>query len=281
MTQILNEVKRSQSLSKSKSGDKYVWWNRLLGDNRHERRLHQKVSRATANYNKLDMNKLFKDDILDVNIEVKGETDTYLVKISFVGFLDNYQKIYNDKNTIKLRDVSRALTMAFNQEDVFFYCDCPDWQYRQAYWSTQTGTNAGPAETRPSNITNPHDTKGGMCKHVAMVMSNNSWIMKVASVIRNYILYMQKRMPDLYYKVIYPALYGEEYTEEPMQMDINDITGDERILGSSEDDIDTSNKWAKIKTQFKPGNKYRFTPNEEQDEIPGQKTFNFDNEISD
>jgi len=280
MTQILNEVKRSQSLNKSKHGDNYVWWNRLLGNNRHERRLHQKVSRTTANYNKLDMNKLFKDDILDVNIEVKGETDTYTVKISFSGFLNNFQKIVKDRDSIKLRDVSRALTMAFNQEDVFFHCSCPDWQYRQAYWATQTGTNAGPAETRPSKITNPNDTKGGMCKHVAMTMSNNSWIMKVASVIRNYIMYMEKKMPDLYYKVIYPALYGEEYTEEPLQMDINDITGDERILDTSEDDIDTSNKWAKTKTQFKPGNKYRFTK-EDSEEIPGQKTFDFDSEISD
>ena len=281
MTQILNEVKRSQSLSKSKGGDKYVWWNRLLGDNRHQRRLHQKVSHSVANYNKLNMNKLFKDGILDVNIEVKGETDNYLVRISFAGFLDNFQRIAKDRDNIKLRDITRALTQAFNSDDVFFNCNCPDWKYRQAYWASRNNTIAGDPEVRPSNITNPNDTKGGMCKHVAMVMSNNSWIMKVASVIRNYILYMQKNMPDLYYKVIYPALYGEDYSEEEQQLDIYDVTGEEPELGSSEDEIDTSNKWAKTKTQFKPGNKYRFKPSEEDEEIPGQKSFNFDSEISD
>lgn len=421
MTQILNEVKRSQSLQKSKGGDKYVWWNRLLGDNRHERRLHQKVSRSVANYNKLNMNKLFKEDILDVNIEVRGETDTYTVRMSFLGFLDNFKKVNTaeDSSTVKLRDITRALTMSFNQEDVYFRCNCPDWClhpsteikllnnevytvadlmtkyqageelwvystdeqgdfkpgkvtdvwisgytselievtldngrsivttpnhrymlrdgsyleaekleigqslmplyskivsveriesaeaipvydisvetynnfyvdagvvlhncYRQGYWATKNGTIVGEPETRPSDITNPHDTKGGMCKHVAMVMSNNSWLQKVASVIRNYILYMQKHMPDLYYKVMYPALYGREYDE--VQMDLDDITGNERELGSEESDIDVSNKWAKTKSQFKPGNEYRYRPvSKDDDEIEGQKRFDFDSEISD
>lgn len=708
MTQILNEVKRSQSLNKSKGGDKYIWWNRLLGNNRHERRLHQKVSRSVANYNKLNMNKLFKDGILDVNIEVKGETDDYLVRISFAGFLDNFQQIVKDKENIKLNDIIRALTKAFNSDDVFFNCNCPDWClhpdtkikllngevypisdiltkfknkeelwvcsvdelgdfkpgkvsdvwvsgytsemievtldngekiittpnhkymlrdgsyleanklevgqslmplyfkinkkgyedvkknsiiyptifnsvyktvsenclnleieeakirsgeeniaihhsdfnklnnypsnlkpmgvnehwkyhythlyesgvfdkwqeggrkywstkearekqansmrntmanyyaneteeqkqsryskiytdqwkrkignsnkkiwenyteeeyenrclinkqsnikskekrqkkvseswknmsekeykqrcindgmgvkrawkkhpekfltekrvtmyknkeiqkkrlisrvagifqkmiadgvelseemyaiyrkkdrgpkwstyfdsfeecksilginhtiidinyivydteipvydlsvdkynnfyidagvilhncYRQAYWASRNNTIAGDPEVRPSNITNPNDTKGGMCKHVAMVMSNNSWIMKVASVIRNYVMYMKQKMPDLYYKVIYPALYGEEYSEEEQQMDIYDVTGEEPELDTSEDELDTTNKWAKTKSQFKPGNKYRIKPNRDSDEIEGQKTFDFDSEISD
>ena len=281
MTQILNEVKRSQALSKSKSGDKYVWWNRLLGDNRHQRRLHQKVSHSVSNYNKLNMNKLFKDGILDVNIEVRGETDNYLVRISFAGFLDNFQRIAKDRDNIKLRDITRALTQAFNSDDVYFNCQCADFKYRHAYWASKNGMIAGDPEVRPSDITNPNDTKGGMCKHIAMVMSNNSWIMKVASVIRNYVMYMQKNMPDLYYKIIYPALYGEEYSEEEQQLDIYDVTDEEPELDSSEDELDTSNKWAKTKTQFKPGNKYRFKPSEEEDEIPGQKSFDFDSEISD
>lgn len=281
MTQILNEVRRSQSLNKSRGGDKYVWWNRLLGNNRHERRLAQKVSRSVSNYNKLNMNKLFKDGILDVNIEVRGETDTYLVRISFAGFLDNFARIAKDRDNVRLRDVSRALTQAFNSDDVFFNCNCADWKYRQAYWASKNNTIAGDPETRPSNITNPNDTKGGMCKHVAMVMSNNSWIMKVASVIRNYVMYMQKNMPDLYYKVIYPALYGEEYSEEEQQMDIYDVTDEEPELDTSEDELDTTNKWAKTKSQFKPGNKYRFKPSKDEDEIEGQKTFDFDSEISD
>ena len=169
----------------------------------------------------------------------------------------------------------------FNNEDIYFRCTCPDWQYRQGYWATKNGTIVGEPETRPSNITNPHDTKGGMCKHVAMVMSNNSWIMKVASVVRNYIIYMQKHMPDLYYKVIYPALYGEEFTGEPLQMDIADVTGDERDLASGEDELDIANKWALTKTQFKPGNEYRYKPTHDNDGMEGQKSFNFDSEISD
>ena len=282
MTQILNEVKRSQSLNKSKSGRNYADWNQLLGKNRHERRLHQKVSRSVANYNKLNMNKLFKDGILDVNIEVKGETDDYLVRISFAGFLDNFQQIVKDKENIKLNDIIRALTKAFNSDDVFFNCSCPDWKYRQAYWASKNGTIAGDPEVRPNRFdwTNKNDDMGGMCKHVAMVMSNNSWIMKVASVIRNYVMYMKQKMPDLYYKVIYPALYGEEYSEENQQMTIDDVMGTEPELDTSEDELDTTNKWAKTKTQFKPGNKYRIKPTRDEDEIEGQKTFDFSRDIS-
>lgn len=290
MTQILNEVKRSQSLNKSKRGKEYADWNQLLGKNRHERRLHQKVSHSVTNYNKLNMNKLFKDGILDVNIDVKGETDDYTVRISFAGFLDYFQKNVSDKTTIKLRDVSRALTQAFNSDDVYFHCDCPDWKYRHAYWAIQNNVNASVdfdadelshAPNGPvPKITNPNDDKGGMCKHVAMVMSNNSWIMKVASVIRNYSIYMKQKMPDLFYKVIYPALYGEKYSEQDQQMDIYDVTGEEPELDTSEDELDTTNKWAKTKSQFKPGNKYRFKSNSEE-EIPGQKTFDFDSVVSD
>jgi len=38
------------------------------------------------------------------------------------------------------------------------------------------GGIAGEMETRPSNITNPDDTKGRGCKHVQAVLTNNSWL---------------------------------------------------------------------------------------------------------
>ena len=152
------------------------------------------------------MNKLFKDNILDVNIEVVGETDTYLVTMSFGGFLDNlHDELKNDTDVIDLRKISRALTRSFNSDNVYVHCTCPDWKYRFAYWMTVDDINAGEPESRPSDITNPNNTKGTGCKHVLRVLSNNTWIIKVASVINNYIQYMEKHMQRLYSDIIYPA----------------------------------------------------------------------------
>jgi len=38
------------------------------------------------------MNKFFKDNILNVNIQVKGETNDYLVRMSFGGILDGIKE---------------------------------------------------------------------------------------------------------------------------------------------------------------------------------------------
>jgi hypothetical protein len=54
------------------------------------------------------MNKLFKQDILTVDIHVKGETDDYEVKISFGGFLE-ILKDQLDKLSARLDNVVTAL----------------------------------------------------------------------------------------------------------------------------------------------------------------------------
>ena len=89
------------------------------------------------------------------------------------------------------------------------------------------------------------DNKGAACKHVLLVLSNNTWLIKVASVITNYINYMQKNMPDLYSKVIYPAIFEKEYnpmSEYNMEDEIELERADEEPLDSDEDTIDISNK---------------------------------------
>ena len=76
---------------------------------------------------------------------------------------------------------------------------------------------------------------------------------------------MEKNKQNLYSKIIYPAIYEEEY-EEPVQQSMFD---DEEDIEDS--DIDIANKYARTKTQFKPGNKYRYQkqerPIEGQEEI--------------
>lgn len=271
----LHEDSRSQLLSKSKKADNYAPNNQMFGKNRYERRLRSRVSHSVKDYNSINMNRLFKDNILDVKVSVQGETNDYVVKISFGGFLDNlHRELDRNNDELNLRVVSRALSSSFNSDNVYIFCNCPDWKYRMGYFATKNSITSGDPELRPSKITNPNDTKGPGCKHSLLVISNNSWLLKVASVIFNYINYMEKHYAKLYADIIYPAIYEKEY-EEPVQLDMFDDEENPELL-DDEDTIDTSNKYARTKNQFKTGNEYRFKPSDKID-----KQLDFDSLLDD
>lgn len=139
--------------------------------------------------------------------------------------------------------------------------NCEDWKYRQAYWATQKNYNAGEPETRVSDITNPNDTKGSGCKHVMLVLSNMDWIMKVCSVINNYIKYAKQSMQRLYADYIFPKIYGVNYNKA-VQLSLFD-TDD---FDSSPLTIDDANRLGRKSGQFKTGNPYRFKKQEKPDE---------------
>ena len=123
--------------------------------------------------------------------------------------------------------------------------------------------------------TNPNNDKGKACKHVLLVLNNLNWLIKVTSVIFNYVNYMKKHYERLYADVIYPALYEKEY-EEPVQLDL-DIDNKGNQLDTDTDTIDTSNKYARSKNQFQKGNQEgnRFISNSDEKEI------NFDDLLND
>ena len=455
---ILNEDSRNKLLNKSKSSVK--------GKQRFNRRQKSKVANNVRQYNSIDMNKLFKEDILTVNISVKGETDDYTVKISFGGFLDILKDlIQGDTKELNLRNITRALITGFNKDDVYIYCsclhpsteiklldgrvvdmptmkklfdsgetlyvystdekgdfkpglvekvwitkqtkdfikvtldngeeilttpdhlymlrdgsyqmaenlivgqslmsmyfsdksgyetvkfnstgkyhstynvvanelkstlieeasiraqeqqdkamkydeavsyfelnhkivkierlqleetpvydikvkdwhnfvvnsgivlhNCPDYHYRFGYWNTVKDLTSGEPEDRPSNITNPRDDLGSGCKHILLVLNNNSWLMKVASVINNYIKYMEKHYQKLYADIMFPAIFGRDY-EEPVQLSIDDIDSD-NTLHTDSDTLDIANKYNQDRTRFQKGNTQgiRFAPKEENDD---------------
>ena len=249
---ILKEDSRSQLIQRSKRGDNYASDNRFKGRNRYERRLQSRISHSVSTYNSIDMNKLFKDNILDVDILVNGETDDYLVKMSFAGFLDylhNQLKVSN--NEFNVRTVTRALISSFNSDQVYIHCDCEDFKYRFAYWATKNNIDSIKGE-QPSNgkgIANPDDKLGAGCKHILLVLSNNTWLNKVATVIINYVKYMEKHNQKLYADIIYPAIYQRPYGDD-VQLDM--FSDDE--LATDETDIDTANKYAREKGRFQKGN---------------------------
>lgn len=249
---ILNEDSRSQLIQRSKKGAEYKG-DKSKGKNRYERRLHSRISHSVATYNNIDMNRLFKDNILDVSVVVQGETDDYLVRMSFGGFLDYLHNQLNQNNKkFDTRTITRALVSAFNSDQVKIHCNCPDWKYTMAFWATKNDIDSVENEQNSNGkwIRNPDDTKGAGCKHSLLVLSNNTWLMKVASVIRNYVNYMEKHNEKLYADVIYPAIYQQPYDE--LQLSIFDTNDDN--LASDEDTIKASNKYARTKNQFKKGN---------------------------
>lgn len=247
--QRLTEDSRGKLLSKSKQTDK--------GFQRFKRRVKSRVANSVKQYNAIDMNKLFKDDILTVDVNVKGETDNYTVKISFGGLLELIREQIEKIGKLDYKAVTRALIIGFNKDDVYISCSCPDWQYRFAYFATRNEITSGDPELRPSDITNPDDNLGSACKHVLLVLSNTSFLLKVSSVIYNYINYMEKHYQKLYADIIYPAIYGKDY-EEPVQLDMFD----DNTLETDTDTIDKSNQYAVDKTRFQKGNTQgvRFAP---------------------
>lgn len=392
--QILIEDSRAKLIGQSKSSQK--------GMQRYNRRVKSRVANTVKQYNSIDMNKLFKEDILTVNINVNGETDDYIVRISFGGFSDLIQEeIKRGGDKLDLRTIIRALVKGFNQEDVYVHCsclhpdtkiklldgtcptvedmkkrfdngeklyvysvdkngdfipgvvedvfitketsdfikvtldngeeilttpehrymlrngeweeaqnlvegqplmpvhkvvkiervtlgntpvydisvkdhhnfcvdagvilhNCDDFRYRFNYWATRDDINSGTPEFRPSNITNPDNSLGSACKHILLVLNNNAWIIKVASVINNYIKYMTKNYEKLYADIIYPSVYGKKYTGA-VQTKMFD---DEKEIATDTGEIDKAIEYGKKSAQFQKGNKqgYKFVSNKDKDQ---------------
>lgn len=272
MIQQLNEDKRVQLLSQSKSGEK-----ERDGKTRYQKRVKSRVRSNVSQLNRINFNQLFKYNIITLELEVDGETDTYTVSISFGGFLDELHKqLKQTNNILSLRPIIRALLNSFNNDNVYIRCSCPDFRYRHAFWASKNNIIVGDKENRPSDITNPNNTLGAGCKHILLVLSNTSWVIKLASVIFNYINYMEKHYKKLYSDVIYPVIYQKKY-EEPVQLDIDSLDKDE--LEASSETVDKSNTYARDKNKFKKGNPYRFQPKNKPDKNQlNMSIFNDENE---
>ena len=246
----LREDKRAQLMAKGQSGEK-----EKDGQTRYQKRVKSKIASSNKEFNQIDMNKLFRDDILTVNIPVVGETNNYLVTFSFSGFLEKlHNEIETNGNVLALKTVLRAIVNSFNTDDVYIRCNCEDFRYRFSYWGTRNNTITGEKELRPSDITNPDDRLGSGCKHIMLCLSNTGWCIKVAAVVKNYIEYMEKHLHSMYAKVIYPAIWQKPY-EDPVQMSMFD---DDDLL-TDKDTIDRANVAARQKGRWEQGNQYRFT----------------------
>lgn len=247
----LVEDTRTLLVAKSRSTGPYK--NKMRGKNRFERKKHSRIAKTVKQYNKIDMNKLFKEDILEVAIPVTGETDNYTVNIRMEGIVAEIAKnIKNNKNKLEYRTIVQSITKIFNTGNIFVKCSCPDYKYRFAHWNIVNNVSVDDSSKDPGpgkGIRNPKDQLGRGCKHVLLVLANGDWVMKVASVINNYIHYAEKKLQKPFLKLIFPKLYGIP-ADEMIEQDLID---DEKYLDSSEGLIDAINEYGKQRGQYRPG----------------------------
>ena len=215
------------------------------------------------------MNNFWKNDELTFGVKVVGETNEYVVTISFKDILNKIQrKIHDNKQLLEFKCIYDALIQAINNGDVKISCTCPDYQYRLKYWNSQNGDEAGEKETRASDKTNPENTKGPACKHILAVLNNVEWLNKIASVINNYANYCKDNMQYNYSKFIFPKLYGMNY-DKAVQMVLDDYDENGEIkdeLQSDESIINLSNALGRDRGKFKKGSNKNMASKKNQEE---------------
>ena len=125
-SELLLEDTRNMLVNKSRGAGTYKDTSR--GKNRFERKKYSSVGKTVKQYNKIDMNKLFKEDILEVSIPVVGEHDSYTVSIKMEGVVKEIaNNIKNNKNQLEYRTIIQALTKVFNSSNIWVKCTCADY----------------------------------------------------------------------------------------------------------------------------------------------------------
>lgn len=248
---MLLEDSRTVLINKSRNAGEYK--HKEHGKNRFERKKLSKVATTVKEYNKIDMNKLFKEDTLEIGIPVIGETDSYTVTIKFEGVIAEIAKnIKNNQNKLEYRTIIQSLTKVFNTGNVYVKCTCPDYTYNFAHWNIINNVSVDDTSKDPGpgrNIKNPKDDKGRGCKHVLLCLANLDWMMKVASVINNYIHYAEEKLQKPFLKVIFPKLYGIPADEMVEQ----DLIDDDKYLDSSAGLIDAINAYGRNRGKYAKG----------------------------
>lgn len=242
---IINEATKNELVAKSRNTGDYK--DKRFGKNRFERRNRSKISNTTKEYNKINMNQLFKNDQLEVIIPVIGETDNYTVTLRFDGVIKELSKaLKNNKNIFEYKLIIQAITRVFNTTNVYIKCSCPDFKFTFAHWDIVNNISVDDSAQDPGpgkGIRNPNDDKGKGCKHTLLVLENTDWIMKVSNVIFNYIKYAERKLSDAFLKLIFPKIYGI-LADEMVEQDLIDT---DKYLKNSAGLIDAINKYNKTK----------------------------------
>lgn len=126
----LNEATRKDLIAKSKTAAK----TKSYGTTRYDRRNKQHVYNTVTAFNKIDMNALFKGNLLSFKVPIHGETNNYTVEVLFEGIIDDIKhEIKANKDKLEYKCVYRAIINSINNQDIYVSCTCPDFKYRFRY----------------------------------------------------------------------------------------------------------------------------------------------------
>ena len=186
MSKILNEISRK----------KLVQLGRIEDKGRFKKRVHY----HPRDFRGVNIRRFFEND--EVIFSTRVENDHEVI-VKFEGALSELKnRLKLTGKTCTLRDVIVSLSKAIDDDhDIKVRCECPDFTYRFAYWATigQYIYGTGQMEIPKYDRTNK-DGKGSTCKHLLALLSNKQWLIKLASVINNYIRLNKELTYDYLYE---------------------------------------------------------------------------------
>lgn len=187
---------------------------KTMPGNRYKRRMRIRDKGAARVWYDIDVNKFFNKDEFLCHIPVIGETNEYIEEVEIKNWLPVLrQDIKVDGfSVIAFR---KSLTKAMRNLNIKINCNCPDFLYSGfAYYRTQDNENSGRPENRPPVVRNPDNNKGDGCKHILHILSNRTWISRVARILFNYCLNLYKQNKPLFERTIGKKL---EITDEMVE----------------------------------------------------------------
>lgn len=186
MSNILNEINRKGLVRLGRIEDKDRFKKRVY--------YHPKDFRG------VNIKRFFENDEVVFTTEVDNGHE---VIIKFEGALSALKdRLSQTGKLCTLRDMIVALSRAIDDDyDIKVRCSCPDFTYRFAYWATigEYIYGSGQMEIPKYDRTNK-DGKGSTCKHLLALLSNKQWLIKLASVLNNYVRLNKEQTYDYLYE---------------------------------------------------------------------------------
>lgn len=152
-------------------------------------RFEKNKNYKAKDFNSVDFMELFESD----TFTWKSRVGDYIVTISFEGpFSSLYKEVgsWSGKNRwkrIDLKLLTKCLSKALDEEDIYFDCTDPDFVYRFAYWATQADAKYGAQQNRPPRVRNVKNNKGYCCKHILSVLYGKRFVPAAAKAWLEYI----------------------------------------------------------------------------------------------
>lgn len=121
MIKRIDEATRHQLINKSRNADV----TKSYGTTRYDRKDMQHIYNSVSAFNKIDMNALWKANLLSFFIPVQGEHGNYEVEVLFDGILDAINReLKNNSWTFEYKVVYKAIIDAINKQDIYVSCSC-------------------------------------------------------------------------------------------------------------------------------------------------------------